>query len=155
MNILSFKQNLLGPDILPDGSLHEARHVLDAELKHHFTNSLELYETFSPDPGVTEFDPSHGNLLGTGRVTIDLAANIRLTLHEVVYYPALAPGTVRMPMVAISLSKLLQTAGCTFEIDRYDNWVIKKRGQFLVFGTKTPCRPLDQRWALGPRISEG
>ncbi|ETI27862.1 hypothetical protein G647_00311 [Cladophialophora carrionii CBS 160.54] len=154
MKVLYNKQDLIGQDILPDDAFWEVRHILDSELKHHFFNSLEFYETFSPDPGVAEFDPSQGDLFGIGRIRIDMAAGVRLVLDDVVYNPALVTEVLNRPMVVISLSRLLKTLGCTTEIDRYDNWVIKQGDQIFILGAKPPHGPPEQRWALGPRIPE-
>ncbi|OCT53343.1 hypothetical protein CLCR_10252 [Cladophialophora carrionii] len=154
MKVLYNKQDLIGQDILPDDAFWEVQHILDSELKHHFSNSIEFYETFSPDPGVAEFVPSQGDLFGTGRIRIDMAAGVRLVLDDVVYNPALVTEVLNRPMVVISLSRLLNTPSCTVEIDRYDNWVVKQGGQFFILGAKPPHGPPEQRWALGPRIPE-
>ncbi|EXJ63952.1 hypothetical protein A1O7_00287 [Cladophialophora yegresii CBS 114405] len=154
MAVLYNNQNLISQDILPDDAFHEIRDLLDSKLKHHFSNSLEFYKTFSPDPGVAEFDPSQGNLFGTGRIRLGLAAGVRLVLDDVVYNPALVTELLNRPFVVISLSKLLETPGCTLEIDRYKNWVLKKDGQFFILGAKAPHGPREQRWVTGPRIPE-
>ncbi|KIW73709.1 hypothetical protein PV04_01805 [Phialophora macrospora] len=75
--------------------------MVDANLKHHFANSLDLYETFSSDPDVAKFAPSQGNLFGTGRVRINLAADVRPILHKVVYDSTLVANALKRPMVFI------------------------------------------------------
>ncbi|KIW78936.1 hypothetical protein Z517_08775 [Fonsecaea pedrosoi CBS 271.37] len=136
---------------IPAGTFH-CQHIIAAYLDEHFSNSMGFYKSFQQCPGVREFAPHLGNEHGQGRVELDLAGDVRLALDDVVYGPRFPRVPVAYDRLFLSLPKLLDS-GCTLEIDTYDHWVIRRNGNLLVFGLRTPSLPdPEMRVVVGPYV---
>ena len=106
--------------------------------RHRFCDSKDLYTSYRRG--------------GQGRVDLILAADVRNFLDDVVYSNKLP--WKDLPRVFISLSKMLQI-GCTMETERWNNWILRKNGNLVIFGASSRSSDARTRTVLGPRIGEG
>ncbi|KIY00292.1 uncharacterized protein Z520_03977 [Fonsecaea multimorphosa CBS 102226] len=155
--INGFYTHLSRDGVLPFGMYH-TQHVITAFLPEHLSNSMRFYKTFRQFPCVQvlqEFAPQDLNENGQGRVELELVANVRLVLDDVVYSPHLPRVPRAYDRLFLSLKKLL-ASGCTLEVDPWDHWIIRRDGNLLVFGIRSPELPdPEMRIVLGPYVRDG
>ncbi len=141
-----------------EGCLHEVRHVLSSTLKDHLVHSLDFYQASDRDRiGRDGHTWGSGDEFVSGTIKITISNNVELVLHDVIYRNMPEPHVTPIrPRIFISLPKLLESPGMTFEVEENGHWHILRNGKLHVFGVK----PGQGNWlnpecrgVLGPIIS--